>query len=116
MGAYDRRYMQAPKGRLDEAIRSENYEEAARLRDLIKKGVDVDAEDFSDEEIPSWELIADELRIRLIATIKAAPITSIGDIAMLCDCATSVFRLHVQGQQVDKADEDDTTTEEESTL
>lgn len=112
MGVYTRDYMQRPteealRDQLGAAVKGEDYEEAARLRDLLRaSGGSVD-----DEEVPSWELIADELRIRLIATIKAAPITCIGDIAMLCDCATSVFRLHCAGQEVDAKDE--APTEEE---
>ncbi len=103
-------YLKRLQADLKKAMASEDFEECARLRDLIR----AEGEDMG-TVVPGWEQLADELRIRLMATIKGATIHSIYDMANLCNCAQTLFLLHKEGQRVDAADEDDTATEGEST-
>lgn len=106
MGWRERKWAKGPDAmtRMERAIEDENYEEAARLRDLKAKGVDIDAPgaDVHDGDVPTWGQITDVLRSRFIECAEAATISGPQDMLALIEGLRVLFMVHVNGLEQDK--------------
>ncbi len=58
--------------------------------------------DKPDDDIPSWEMMSDELRKRLHDLVKNCPVSSLGELAVLIGTAEKLQVFHIRGLQLDK--------------
>ena len=72
-------------------------------RDYMQRPIEPDDGDSLD--VPTWETMADALRVRLMGAIERLPINSVQEAAALAEALNTLQMCHARGKVYDREDE-----------